>query len=75
MNEDFQSLDLRTRANLVLKRGELLIHTNFYGAAVKLYNFKSRLIEVYYHPVTQKVMRVSLASPADLNKHLKDIRI
>lgn len=74
MEEEFDCLDLRDRANLVLKRGQLLVNTNFYGASVKLYNLKSKFVEVYHHPVTKKIMRVSLASPDDLNKHLRAIR-
>jgi len=75
MNEDFHCLDLRERASLILKQGQLLVTTNFYGATVKLYHLKSRYVEIYYHPVTCKIMRVSFASPEDLNKHLGRIRI
>ena len=75
MNEDFHCLDLRERANLILKQGQHLVTTNFYGASVKLYNLKSRFVEIYHHPVTRKIMRVSIASPDDLNKHLQGIRI
>ena len=75
MNEDFHCLDLRERANLILKQGQHLITTNFYGAAVKLFHLKTRYVEVYYHPVTRKIMRVSFASSDDLNKHLRSIRI
>lgn len=75
MNEDFHCLDLRERANLILKQGQHLLTTNFYGAAVKLFHLKTRYVEVYYHPVTQKIMRVSFASNDDLNKHLRGIKI
>jgi hypothetical protein len=75
MNEDFHCLDLRERANLLLKQGQHLLTTNFYGASVKLYNLKSRFVEIYHHPVTRKIMRVSFASHDDLNKHLQGIRI
>lgn len=75
MNEDFHCLDLRERANLILKQGQHLLTTNFYGASVKLYNLKSRFVEIYHHPVTRKIMRVSFASPDDLNKHLHGISI
>jgi hypothetical protein len=75
MNEDFHCLDLRERASLILKQGQHLVTTNFYGAAVKLFNLKSRYVEIYYHPVTRKIMRVSFASHEDLNKHLNRITI
>lgn len=75
MNEDFHCLGLRERASLILTQGQHLITTNFYGASVKLYNLKTRYVEVYYHPITKKVMRVSFASGDDLNKHIKGIRI
>ena len=75
MNEDFHCLDLRERASLILKQGQHLVTTNFYGASVKLYNLKSRFVEIYHHPVTRKVMRVSFATPNDLNKHIEKIRI
>lgn len=73
MNEDFHCLDLRDRANLILKHGQHLLTTNFYGASVKLFHLKMRLVEVYYHPVTRKIMRVSVAKQQDLDKHLKAI--
>ena len=75
MNEDFHCLDLRERANLILKKGQHLITTDFYGATVKLYHLKTRYIEIYHHPVTRKIMRVTFASSEDLNKHLHRIRI
>ena len=75
MNEDFHCLDLRERADLILKQGQHLVTTNFYGASVKLYDLKSRFVEIYHHPVTRKVMRVSIATSADLNKHVEKIRI
>lgn len=74
MNEDFQYLDLRERAKLILKKGQHLLTTDFYGASVKLYHLKMRYVEIYHHPVTGKIMRVSFASSQDLNKHLKGIR-
>ncbi len=75
MNEDFHCLDLRERAHLILKHGQHLVTTNFYGALVKLYHLKMRYVEVYYHPVTCKIMRVSFVATGDLDKHLKGIRI
>ena len=75
MNDDFHCLDLRERANLILKNGQFLMTTDFYGATVKLYHLKMRFVEIYHHPVTRKVMRVSLASDEDLNKHLRGIRL
>lgn len=75
MHEDFHCLDLRERANLILTKGQHLVTTNFYGASVKLYNLQANFVEVYHHPVTRKIMRVSFAAPNDLNKHLEKIRI
>lgn len=72
---DFHELDLRERAELVRGKGRLLVDTNFYGASVKLYELDARFVEVYHHPITRRVMRVSLASNDDLNKHLKRIRL
>lgn len=75
MHDDFHCLDLGERANLVLRKGQHLITTDFYGASVKLYNFKKQWVELYYHPVSLKIMRVSVASHEDLNKHLRGIKI
>lgn len=73
MNEDFHYLDLRERADLILKKGQHLLTTNFYGSSVKLYHLKMRYVEIYHHPVTGKIMRVSFATLQDLNKHLREI--
>jgi hypothetical protein len=75
MHEDFHCLDLGERANLVLKKGQHLITTDFYGASIKLYHFKRRFIELYYHPVNRRIMRVSIANSEDLNKHLHRIKL
>lgn len=75
MHEDFYCLDLRERANLVLKKGQHLLSTDFYGSSVKLYHLKMRFVELYYHPVNRKIMRVSIATGEDLNKHLRRIEI
>jgi hypothetical protein len=75
MYEDFHCLALGEKAELVLKKGQHLLTTDFYGASIKLYFFKRRFMEVYYHPVTDKIMRVSLANAEDLNKHLHRIKI
>jgi hypothetical protein len=75
MHEDFHCLDLGERANLVLKNGQHLITTDFYGSAIELYHFKKCFVELYYHPVNQKIMRVSLATDEDLNKHLHRIAL
>ena len=75
MHEDFHCLDLGERANLVLKNGQYLLTTDFYGASIKLYYFKKRFMEVYYHPVNQKIMRVSLANSEDLTKHIHRIQL
>lgn len=75
MHEDFHCLDLGEKANQVLKKGNHLLTTDFYGASIKLYYFKRQFMEVYYHPVNQKIMRVSLANSEDLNKHLHRINL
>ena len=75
MNEEFHCLDLRERARLILKKGQHLLTTDFYGAPVKLYHLRMRYVEIYYHPITHKIMRVSFASHEDLNKHIKRIKV
>jgi hypothetical protein len=75
MHEDFHCLDLRERAHLILKKGQHLLTTDFYGAAVKLYHLKMRFVEIYHHPVTGKIMRASVATSEDLNKHLRGITV
>lgn len=75
MNEDFHCLDLRERASLILRKGQHLVTTDFYGASVKLYHLRMRYVEVYHHPVTKKIMRVSFASDKDLDKHLNRINL
>lgn len=75
MLEEFDYLNLGERTSLVLKRGQHITTTDFYGAAVKLYHLNARYIEMYHHPVTRKVMRVSFATPEDLDKHVKRVAI
>lgn len=75
MYEDFNCLDLRERENLVLTKGQHLVTIDFYGAAVKLYYYNMDFVELYFHPVNRKLMRVSMASGEELNKYLRRIEI
>ena len=75
MHEDFDCLDLMAKADMIRDKGQHLVTTDFYGAAVKLFHLESRYVEVYHHPVTRSVMRVSVARPEDLNKHLRNISL
>jgi hypothetical protein len=75
MHDEFHFLDLKDRANLVLTHGHHLITTNFYGATVHLYHHRNQYIEIYHHPVTRKIMRVSIATNEDLKKHLEEVSL
>lgn len=75
MESYFNWLDLSNKAELVFQQGKHLISTNFYGATIQLYELETFFIEVYYHPINQKIMRVSIATDEDLQKHLSKIQI
>lgn len=73
--ENFRGLDLGKKVDMVLREGQHLVTTDFYGAIVKLFHLKMNYVEVYHHPITGNVMRVSVARPQDLNKHLRNISV
>jgi hypothetical protein len=75
MNEYFYSLALSDKAELVTQEGKYLITTNFFGATIKLYELNMHFVEVYYHPVLNKVMRVSIAHDEEMKKHLALIQL
>jgi hypothetical protein len=73
--EYFNSLDLSEKRKFLWEQGRYVLTTDFYGARVKLFSLDSSFVEVYYHPVEKKVMRISVATETDLNKHLSGIRV
>ena len=73
--DHFNSLPLGDKRKYLWQEGRYVLTTDFYGARVKLFSLEKEFVEVYYHPVEKKVMRISVATDADLNKHLTGIRV
>jgi hypothetical protein len=71
----FNTLPLGEKRKFLWEQGRYVLTTDFYGARVKLFSLNTSFVEVYYHPVEKKVMRISVANDADLNKHLTGIRV
>jgi len=71
----FNSLSLGEKRKFLWERGRYVLTTDFYGARIKLFSLNTSFVEVYYHPVEKKVMRISVATDSDLNKHLTGIRV
>lgn len=71
----FKGLRLIEKQEYLSKNGRYIISTSFYGASVKLFAVNSAFIEVYYHPVLKKIMRISVATDRDLRKHLEAITL
>ena len=71
----FNALPLGEKRKYLWQQGKYVLTTNFYGARVKLFSLETSFVEVYYHPVEKKVMRIAVASENDLNKHLTGIRV
>jgi hypothetical protein len=71
----FNSLSLGEKRKFLWERGRYVLTTDFYGARIKLFSLNTSFVEVYYHPVEKKVMRISVANDTDLNKHLTGIRV
>ena len=71
----FNALPLGEKRKFLWEQGRYVLTTDFYGARVKLFSLNTSFVEVYYHPVEKKVMRISVATDTDLNKHLTGIRV
>lgn len=71
----FNSLSLGDKRKFLWEQGRYVLTTDFYGARVKLFSLHTSFVEVYYHPVEKKVMRISVATDSDLGKHLTGIRV
>jgi hypothetical protein len=73
--EYFNSLPLVEKRKFLWEQGRYVLTTDFYGARVKLFSLGTSFIEVYYHPVERRVMRISVANEPDLKKHLTGIKV
>jgi hypothetical protein len=73
--EHFNSLTLGDKRKFLWDQGRYVMTTDFYGARVKLFSLYTSFVEVYYHPVEKKVMRISVAGDIELKKHLADVQV
>jgi hypothetical protein len=73
--EEFNSLPLQEKRRYLWDNGKYVLTTDFYGARVKLFSLRSSFVEVYYHPVEKKVMRISIAGDQELKKHISTINL
>jgi hypothetical protein len=71
--EEFNALPLHDKRKYLWDKGRYVMTTDFYGARVKLFSLNAVFIEVYYHPVEKKVMRISIAGDQELKKHISRI--
>ena len=68
-------VSLSDKRQFLWDQGRYVMTTDFYGARVKLFSLYTSFVEVYYHPVDKKVMRISIAGDQDLKKHLSNISV
>ncbi|MBT1702165.1 hypothetical protein [Chryseosolibacter indicus] len=73
--EYFNSLPITEKRKFLWTNGRYVLTTDFYGSKVKLFSLNASFVEVYYHPVEKKVMRISVANDGDLKKHLHGVTI
>jgi hypothetical protein len=73
--EYFNTLPLGEKRKFLWSNGKYVLTTDFYGSRVKLFSLNTSFIEVYYHPVEKKIMRITQASESDLKKHIQDIQL
>ena len=73
--EYFNTLSLGDKRQFLWEHGRYVMTTDFYGSRVKLFSLYTSFVEVYYHPVEKKVMRISVAGENELKKHLSGIKV
>src|SRR5688500_18578531 len=73
--DHFNTLSLGDKRKFLWDQGRYVLTTDFYGARVKLFSLYTSFVEVYYHPVEKKVMRISVAGEQDLKKYLSGITV
>jgi hypothetical protein len=73
--EFFETLSLEDKRKYLWEQGLYVLTTDFYGAKVKLFSLHTSFVEVYYHPIQKKVMRISVAGEPELKKHLNGIKV
>lgn len=73
--DHFNSLALSEKKDFLWKEGKYVLTTDFYGARVKLFSLQTSFVEVYYHPVQRKIMRIAIADDSALKKHLSGIKV
>jgi hypothetical protein len=73
--EHFNTLSLGDKRKFLWDQGRYVLTTDFYGSRVKLFSLYTSFVEVYYHPIEKRVMRISVAGESDLQKHLNNIKV
>lgn len=74
--EDFQSMPIDKRVNLVLNQGNLLLERIFMFYVIKLYAMNGLFVEIWYQQINNRIDKVKLVHIDDvLHLYEKQINI
>jgi hypothetical protein len=73
--DGFENLSLEEKAKIACDEGIYMESITYYNATVNLYSWNKVFIEVYYHPATNEIERISIATDQDMNKYISRIDI
>ncbi|MFN5168993.1 MAG: hypothetical protein ACK5DD_05175 [Cyclobacteriaceae bacterium] len=71
----FDQVDVQGRANLLSDYGELISSIDYYGQKVALYLLGDFYVELYYNPLSGRIVKVEKSSIDSLTKFLNDINV
>jgi hypothetical protein len=72
----FNQVDTHGKAVMVWEHGQFISTREYYEMKVNLYNLPGFMVEIYYHPLLNKIERIEILNDTkNLESHIKNIKI
>ncbi|AHM60501.1 hypothetical protein D770_11220 [Flammeovirgaceae bacterium 311] len=70
---DFDKLSLDEKAKLILSKGVYVSKSEFFQLEISLYRIENDFVELWYEPITGRVMRIDYLKGKKVNPYLKHL--
>lgn len=70
---DFDKLSLDEKARLILSKGVYVSKSEYFQLEISLYRIDNDFVELWYEPITGKVMRIDYLKDKEVNPYLKHL--
>lgn len=70
---DFDNLTIDEKARLILSRGVYVSKSEFFQLEISLYRIEDEFVEIWYEPITGRVLKIDYLKNKPINPYLKHL--